>query len=325
MSEDIKVSVCCFTFNHEKFIRDAMEGFLMQKTDFPFEILVHDDASTDETAGILREYQEKHPDLFRIVYQTENQYSKGRKPSTILLPMAKGKYIALCEGDDYWTDPLKLQKQFEFMENNLDYSGCFHNVYKLHEETGEISLMSSRRRHDNRTSFSTEDLVQGGVISTCSFFFRNDAVLSYPETFLNLPTGDIPLFVLVSQRGKIGFINEVMSIYRIHNKGIWSGSSIETKSMQNIQVNEVLDRYLGYEYHEKILPSLFLHWHDLALYYSNCDDRKKARGYINKCIQNLKYRSRVSNKKLIKTIINVYLPALNPIISKMTRFIPKKN
>ena len=112
------VSICCITLHHEKYIRDAIEGFLMQKTSFPIEILIHDDASTDDTANIIREYEEKFPNIIKPIYQTENQYSKGISISaTYQFPRALGKYIALCEGDDYWTDPLKLQKQVDFCNN----------------------------------------------------------------------------------------------------------------------------------------------------------------------------------------------------------------
>ena len=109
-SKNPLVSICCITYNHEKFIKDAIEGFLMQKTDFPIEILIHDDASTDGTTEIIKKYEKEYPDLIHAVYQTENQYSQGKKVFPILANQASGKYIALCEGDDYWTDPLKLQK-----------------------------------------------------------------------------------------------------------------------------------------------------------------------------------------------------------------------
>ena len=109
------VSICCITYNHDNYIRDALEGFIMQKTDFEFEIIIHDDASTDLTATIIREFENNHPDVFTCIYQKENQWSKGIKPSpTYVWPKAKGKYIALCEGDDYWTDLYKLQKQLVF-------------------------------------------------------------------------------------------------------------------------------------------------------------------------------------------------------------------
>ena len=133
------VSISCITYNQEKYIRDAIDGFLMQKTTFPVEILIHDDASTDKTANIVREYEAKYPNLIKPIYQTENQYSKrngiiGR----IQRGRARGKYYAMCEGDDYWTDPFKLQKQVDFMEENPQYPFCCHRFKILNESDGEF-------------------------------------------------------------------------------------------------------------------------------------------------------------------------------------------
>lgn len=124
-----EVSIICNTYNQEKYIGQALDGFLMQKTDFPFEVLVHDDASTDGTDRIIKKYAEKHPDIIFPIYETENQWSKGISISQELqYPRVRGKYIALCEGDDYWTDPQKLQKQYAAMEANPDCNMCAHGA-----------------------------------------------------------------------------------------------------------------------------------------------------------------------------------------------------
>ncbi len=129
--EDTKpvVSICCITYNHKDYIAEAIEGFLMQETTFPVEILINDDASTDGTADILRSYQARYPKLIHLVLQTENQYSKGNSILIKLLTMATGKYIALCEGDDFWICKQKLQKQVAFMEVNKNVTICFHDAY----------------------------------------------------------------------------------------------------------------------------------------------------------------------------------------------------
>ncbi|GHV23843.1 hypothetical protein AGMMS49959_18350 [Planctomycetales bacterium] len=133
------VSIICPTYNHAKFIRQCLDGFVMQKTNFPVEVLIHDDASTDGTADIIREYEQKYPDLIKPIYQTENQWSKNRlNVSKICCEMycnSQSKYIASCEGDDYWTDPSKLQKQIDFLENNDNYSICFCSARVLWEDT----------------------------------------------------------------------------------------------------------------------------------------------------------------------------------------------
>jgi glycosyltransferase involved in cell wall biosynthesis len=126
---DILVSICCITYNHEKYIKDALDSFIMQKTNFNFEILIHDDASTDKTAEIIREYELRHPNLIKPIYQAENQYSKGVKVGKFNIERAQGKYIAVCEGDDYWIDPYKLQKQVDYMSANPECLMCVHASY----------------------------------------------------------------------------------------------------------------------------------------------------------------------------------------------------
>lgn len=181
------VSISCITYNHEAFIRDAIEAFLMQKTTFPVEILIHDDASTDGTPRIIREYEEKYPNLIFPIYQTENLYSQGTKISiNFQYPRARGKYIAYCEGDDYWADPLKLQKQVDFLEANDEYSFCSHNFWVLNQETSEmvvnrlytsdfeislndILLMKSKKRkftiHMNSVTFRNyQDLADNPIL-----------------------------------------------------------------------------------------------------------------------------------------------------------------
>src|SRR5690606_11316563 len=132
------VSISCITYNHAPYIRECLDGFMMQKCDFDFEVLIHDDASTDGTQEIIKEYQEKYPEIIKPIFQTENQYSKGIRGMNIQFnfPRAQGKYIALCEGDDYWTDPLKLQKQLDFLEANPEYVLSCHN-YKILDFDGK--------------------------------------------------------------------------------------------------------------------------------------------------------------------------------------------
>ena len=137
------LSICCITYNHENFIRQALDGCLMQQTNFPIEIIIHDDASTDNTANIIREYQGKHPHLIKTILQRENQYSAmGFGFISNVFKEAQGKYIALCEGDDYWTDPLKLQKQVDFLEANPDFAICFHNAVVINEDFPEKNRLS---------------------------------------------------------------------------------------------------------------------------------------------------------------------------------------
>ena len=156
-----QLSICCITYNHAKFIRQALDGFVMQKTNFPFEVLIHDDASTDGTADIIREYEAKYPDIIKPIYQTENQWSKGVLISkTCNYPRVQGEYVAMCEGDDYWTDPLKLQKQVDFLDSHPDFMGCFHPAKKIWEDKPvKSTVFPSPYEHFYRKVFTARDVL----------------------------------------------------------------------------------------------------------------------------------------------------------------------
>ncbi len=217
MNQKPLVSICCITFNHENFIKDAIEGFLLQKTTFPIEIIIHDDASTDKTKEFIEIYRNKHPDLIIPIYQTVNQYSQGIKPlPNYVFPRARGKYIALCEGDDYWTDPYKLQKQVDFLENNEDYILCFTNT-KIINSAGQ-TIKEKFVDIYKKSSFDHYDMPI--FAPSLTRVFRNRHLEGLPLT--TVPGGDTYLLVWQSKFGKIKFIDEVTSIYRRHSQGIYS-------------------------------------------------------------------------------------------------------
>lgn len=216
------VSICCITYNHEPYIRDCLEGFMMQKTSFPFEVLIHDDASTDHTADIIREYEAKYPDIIKPIYQTENQYSKGVSINRIFnYSRAQGKYIARCEGDDYWIDPLKLQKQFDFMEKNPDYSICgcrsWHRneIQKTFWFPKDIGTIEETFHNGINTTY-----LLNKVIDTSSIFFRVSCYEMAKEKIIRdtfkMPFGDIQFRFHLSQYGPIKVLSDRMMVYRIN-------------------------------------------------------------------------------------------------------------
>lgn len=214
------VSVCCLTYNHKNFIEQALQGFLIQKTNFTVEIIVHDDASTDGTAEIVRDYYNQYPDKIVPIFQKENQYSKGIRPSpNFVWPKARGKYIALCEGDDYWTDPLKLQKQVDFLEANDEYSICFHDVdVRTHNPVKETNVFQLNY-FNNKCVFTFDELLEGSnLMHTPSVVFRNQGSFPDFEAF----TGDYFLHLHNASFGKIKRIKEKMAVYRIHENGVFS-------------------------------------------------------------------------------------------------------
>ena len=244
------VSISCITYNHENFIRDAIEGFLMQKTTFPVEILIHDDASTDKTASIVREYEEKYPHLIKPIYQTENQYSKrDGSIGRIQRGRARGKYYALCEGDDYWTDPLKLQKQVDFLEVNPDCSLCFHasksirnnnpNDYTLHRPK-DIPL-------HNKFEMKHAILGGGGFMATNSMLFQSKYIQDRPAWMEKTPVGDAPLMLLLASKGKIGYIDEVMSVYRIMSSSTSWSASMQDRTRRRTHHYAILEMWDNFD------------------------------------------------------------------------------
>lgn len=214
------VSVVSITYNHEPYIRDCLEGFLMQKTNFPVEVIIHDDASTDHTADIIREYYEKRPDFFHVIIERENQFSKGKSLS-YLYNMAKGKYIALCEGDDYWTNPLKLQKQYDFMEANSDYSCCIHNYYVCHTNK---KAFPKKNIYISKKDILLEDCLKNGTtdIKMCTVFFNKNVIDDFKTLRNGSPVGDYPLQLACVLNGKIYNMHETMSACRFRTQGSWS-------------------------------------------------------------------------------------------------------
>ena len=223
----IIVSVSCITFNHAPYIRACLDGFLMQKTSFIFEILIHDDCSTDETREIIEEYSKKYPDIIFPIFQTENQYSKGVRGmmARFNFPRSRGKYLALCEGDDYWTDPYKLQRQVDFLEANTDFSICFHNMKILNESNP--SALEFTNSKDQESVSSILDLAsKGNFMFTASVVFKKPKD-GFPNWLTDLPIGDYAIHLFNAQFGKIKFLDQVMGVYRIHAGGVWGSFSKE--------------------------------------------------------------------------------------------------
>lgn len=205
------VSIKCLVYNHAPYLRQCLDGFIMQKTNFKFEAVIHEDCSTDGSASIIREYEEKYPDIIKPIYEKENQYSKrDGSLNRIIDPHLTGKYIAICEGDDYWTDPLKLQKQVDFLERNPDY-GFIYTAYR-EERNGRIGEIK-------RTDFGIDCLRQYlkheyGIIATASTLFKAN-LFHQREIDLSLPMADVPLWIQLMHASKAKYLDEDTTVYRI--------------------------------------------------------------------------------------------------------------
>lgn len=257
MNDEIMVSVSCLVYNHAKYLRKCLDGFVMQKTNFKFEVLIHDDASTDGSQEIIREYERKYPDIIKPIYQTENQYSK---PGVSILwryqyTRIKGKYVAFCEGDDYWTDPNKLQIQFEIMERNPECSLCVHSVNCVSEEGNMLKEVMPSKKLTTGIYTSEEwlslFLKNSKLIHTTSFFVRSEIISNclnnIPEFIKISPVGDKTIVLLCAAYGNIYYIARYMSVYRLCSVGSWNErvkkfSEEKKKEIRNRSIRS-LDEY----------------------------------------------------------------------------------
>lgn len=294
------VSICCVTYNHAQFICQCLDGFLMQETNFEYEIIVHDDASTDGTKEILLEYMNKYPAKFKLVLQEENQWSQGVRGifSRFTFPLAKGKYIALCEGDDYWTDPSKLQKQVDLLKANPNFAGCFHNTEIINVQ-GEVEGFILKQ-------ITTLPLPQKDVVAeptrfghTSSLVFRNNKDFFIPTHFQKSICDRILLY-LVAEKGSWMGIDAVMSRYRLHPTGVYSPTNKANQLFFMLNVYESLkeDKEAFHKYKTEIKRKLVYYHHELMKAYRM---HGKFRLYITHLLGFIKNEKK--NIRLLKILI----------------------
>jgi len=226
------VSICCITYNHEKFIAEAINGFLAQKLLFNIEIIIADDASNDRTPQIITDFQLAHPGRIKAFLHKQN---KGMMDNlNFVLRMCQGKYIALCEGDDYWTDPHKLQKQVEYLEGHPECALCHHPVQILKDGILSKKKVVGRKIGDFKV-YSIEKLTDKNFIYTSSVVFKREVLDILPPWFSQLAVGDYPLFLFAGKMGNYCQLNEYMSVYRIQG-GIWSGQTKVQKAQTMVRL-----------------------------------------------------------------------------------------
>lgn len=254
--DDVMVSVVCATYNHAKYIRDALESFLNQKTTFLYEILINDDASTDGTSDIIREYENRYPNIVKPVYQIENQYSKGIGIARdLLIPRVKGRYVAFCEGDDFWIDDRKLQKQFDYMENHRECSFCTHNAVEVNKN-GEY-IKDYITSEESKIIDTCEVILKGGgFCATSSIFTRTDIVQKIPR-FLQYRAYDYTWQIHFASQGETFCFCDKMSAYRVETEGSW------TERMKN-------DSQKMISHIERTINVLRFFDEDTNFKYSNC-------------------------------------------------------
>jgi len=290
------VSIICRTYNHEKYISEAIESFLMQKTDFPIEIIIYDDASTDNNANIIGKYKKKYPSIIRPIYQKENQHSKGFNRSVRLIySKAKGKFIASCEGDDYWTDPYKLKKQVEFLEQNTNYIATAHNVRVIDKNNELVSDKLNPYKLFDKHIYTVKDAEQVRLpFQTASLVYRNiwlnlsDEIMKpYLKCKVN---GDHKIATLLSLMGDIFCLPDIMADHRkiVSFGNSWSarthGKNVELIQYQFVkEINLFVKRAFGIEFNNK----------------------EKRLNIIASAIIQLARKPNKSNKEVVKKIMKI--------------------
>ena len=221
------VSISCITYNHASYIKECIDGFLMQKTNFNFEVLIHDDHSTDGTEEIIKEYAKQYPDIIKPLFEKENQYSLGKPIGSAVwnLPRARGEYIAICEGDDYWTDPYKLQKQVDFLESHPDYGMCYTKVKRFVPKNNKFI---DEWGGPNETM---DKILIENTIPTLTAVFHKAIYYNYLTEIhpskRGWLMGDYPIWLYFAQNSKIKFINETTGVYRICTESASHSNDLE--------------------------------------------------------------------------------------------------
>jgi glycosyltransferase involved in cell wall biosynthesis len=250
-----KVSVICWTYNHSEFISKAVEGILKQRVDFPVEVIVHDDASTDATPEILKAFVQRFPGIIRLVCPTVNQLQQGINFVPALFALARGEYLAICDGDDYWTASDKLFRQVKCLEENPAACGCFHRADDLIESEKKIVPGFWGAPTDD-TQFTLGDLFRyGNVTPTASLMLRRELVLNVPGTVAETPHGDFTFLCAALRFGPLISLKESMSVYRRHSGGQHSTTYGAVANFRAIKSLVFAAHYLGVESHPQYIEA----------------------------------------------------------------------
>jgi len=255
-----KVSVAIITYNHEAFIKQAVESVLMQETDFEFELVISEDCSTDATRAILMAIRDRWPDRIRLLLSERNQFDN--EVFTRCFTAARGEYIALLEGDDYWISPQKLQKQVEFLDGHSECVSCFHPAELVYEEGVKEEIAEI---FQPKPRFRLEDLlVHGCFIETATVMFRRQALGDLPDWYCDTFCSDWALHVLLAERGEIGYIDELMAAHRYHQQGVWTRLDVVERLKKTIEAYTQVQMYLGLR-GKSLKRVLAAQWYGLAV------------------------------------------------------------
>lgn len=249
--ESINVSVSIATYNQVQFIGEAIQSVLDQQTDFAYEIIVGDDCSTDDTQRVILDFQARYPDKVIPLLHEKNLGGAGKYNALSTFAVARGRYIATMDGDDYWTSPHKLQKQVDFMEAHPDCSTCFHNAQIIWEDgTYAPELVNGPNQKEISTVADLVGETEIWFMATSSVMFRNGLLTNYPDWYHQSKSGDIPRYILLAKLGNIGYLPDVMSVYRKNRGGVsFTDSEVDAEFLYNrIGMYKGINRELNFKY-----------------------------------------------------------------------------
>lgn len=321
------VNIYCITYNHREIIRKCLDGFVMQKTTFPFQIWIHDDCSTDGTIDILKEYEKQYPNLINVIYEKENQHSKGISMDSIMLPIVKKdcKYIATCEGDDYWTDEYKLQKQFDYMEKNDNATICVHAAIEHNLETNK-EFVRPALKESREISMQEIIMFGGGFFPTCSFFTRNNFEV-IPRRWGRGIVGDFNEILHAALNGTVYYIADCMAVKTVFYPGSWSSRHKDSSLMEQ-HLERVIDGIqrlnveTNYEYDSTIQEKIKNYKYRL-----NCELRGNNKLLFTDSYYKAIYRTLPKKKKIRAFLLTFFKPlySLYSVLKKISVKIKFKN
>jgi glycosyltransferase involved in cell wall biosynthesis len=323
----MKVSVFMLAYKHEKFIAQALDSVLMQQVNFDYEIVIGEDCSPDTTRDILISYQQEHPEKIRLLLPEKNLGMHDNFIQTF--KACRGNYIAILEGDDYWTSPYKLQKQVDFLDTNADCTICFHKAFVPNQDGSPGGLIFPKEQQNK--IFTLEDILScpSNMMPTASIMFRQGFINEFPDWTYDVDLVDWTLQVLLAQHGNIGFLDEVLSVYRVHPEGNWSRKSHLEATLELTKVFQCFSKYLNLNSKNKRIVRVILsdYYGQLAILYAQNGDRKNSTKYISKWFLNDLINKRPLSRILSKVlaVIKICTPSLYQVIKKIKyRFFANK-
>jgi glycosyltransferase involved in cell wall biosynthesis len=300
-----KVSVVMITYNHQKFIAQAVEGVAMQKTDFPFELIIGEDCSSDRTREIALDLQVRYPNIVKVLLP-ESNLGVGRNTVTCL-EACKGEYVTFCEGDDFWTDPNKLAKQVEVLDTRPEVALCFHKVGMLDDITGEnVGEFPDAGFREHRMTH--QDVIRKNWIATCSAMFRRKDMPSLDDDFAGLQICDWALFILLTRHGYVEYIDKIMGQYRVHGGGVWSSGNGKYRIRETVRTLEYALPFVKAEERIELKKRLNFYCMRAAREALDLKERAAARKFFVRSLFHKLGTGRIRGTKHIRFVSEMYFP-----------------